>query len=98
MVRISVRKSAPGRIIRTGPDFGPDFINIVKIKNFESDRIFQQFLNPEQIPDRTESWSGAEFGPVRSLSKIELFSTEDFARLMAGFHTEDSELCLAPLN
>ena len=25
MVRISVRKSAPGRIIRTGPDFGPDF-------------------------------------------------------------------------
>ena len=40
VVRNSVRKSAPGRIIRTGPDFGPDFKNNEKIKNFESDRIF----------------------------------------------------------
>ena len=49
-----------------------------KSKKFESVRIFKQYLNPDRIPDRTESWSGPEFGPdFKNVQKF-LFDQKSF--------------------
>ena len=84
VVRNSVRKSAPGRIIRTGTDFGPDFKNNEKIKKFWIGSNFQAIFKsgpnsgPDHIPDRTESWSGPDFGPnIQNVQKF-LFDQKSF--------------------